>query len=96
MNIDKTNTCKISLKNLNSIQSSDIYFVNVCFRHLHNQTHLRATSWITFTLDPIYLMYGYALQDLTVLPTEFFHRRKTHIPSVINLSTESPTENFCR
>jgi hypothetical protein len=29
-----------------------------------------------------------ALQDLTVLPTEFFRRCKTQIPSVINLPTE--------
>jgi len=29
-----------------------------------------------------------SLQDLTVLSTEFFRRRKTHIPSVINLPTE--------
>ena len=36
------------------------------------------------------------LQDLTVLLTEFFHRRKTHIPSVINLPTESPTEMLHR
>jgi hypothetical protein len=36
------------------------------------------------------------LQDLTVLSTEFFRRRKTHIPSVINLPTESPTEMLCR
>ena len=28
------------------------------------------------------------LQDLTVLPTEFFRRRKIHIPSVINLPIE--------
>jgi len=33
-----------------------------------------------------------SLQDLTVLSTEFFRRRKTHIPSVINLPTESPIE----
>jgi hypothetical protein len=33
-----------------------------------------------------------ALRDLTVLPTEFFRRSKTHILSVINLPTESPTE----
>jgi len=33
-----------------------------------------------------------ALQDLTVLPTEFFRRCKTHIPSVIILLTESKTE----
>jgi hypothetical protein len=32
------------------------------------------------------------LQDLTVLPTEFFRRRKTHIPSVINLPMKSPTK----
>ena len=32
------------------------------------------------------------LQHLTVLPTEFFRRHNTHIPSVINLSTKSPTE----
>jgi chemotaxis methyl-accepting protein methylase len=36
------------------------------------------------------------LQDLTVLSTEFFRRRKTHIPSVINLSMESPTEMLRR
>ena len=36
------------------------------------------------------------LQDLTVLPTEFFHRRKTHILSVINLPTKSPTEMLCQ
>jgi hypothetical protein len=36
------------------------------------------------------------LQDLTVLPTEFFRRRKTHIPSVINLPMESPTEMLRR
>jgi len=36
------------------------------------------------------------LQDLTVLPTEFFRRRKTHIPSVINLPIESPTEMLLR
>jgi hypothetical protein len=36
------------------------------------------------------------LQDLTVLPTEFFRRRKTHIPSVINLPTESQTEMLRR
>jgi hypothetical protein len=29
-----------------------------------------------------------SLQDLTVLPTEFFRRCKTHIPSVINLPME--------
>jgi hypothetical protein len=33
-----------------------------------------------------------SLQDLTVLPTEFFRRCKTHIPSVIILPTESKTE----
>ena len=33
-----------------------------------------------------------ALRDLTVLPTEFFRRSKTHILSIINLPTESPTE----
>jgi hypothetical protein len=37
-----------------------------------------------------------SLQDLTVLPTEFFRRRKTHIPSVINLPTESPTKMLRR
>ena len=37
-----------------------------------------------------------SLQDLTVLPTEFFRRCKTHIPSVINLPTESPTEMLRR
>jgi len=37
-----------------------------------------------------------SLQDLTVLLTEFFRRRKTHIPSVINLPTESPTEMLRR
>jgi hypothetical protein len=37
-----------------------------------------------------------SLQDLTVLPMEFFRRRKTHIPSVINLPTESPTEMLRR
>ena len=37
-----------------------------------------------------------SLQDLTVLPTEFFHRCKTHIPSVINLPTESPTKMLRR
>jgi chemotaxis methyl-accepting protein methylase len=36
------------------------------------------------------------LQDLTVLSTEFFRRRKTHIPSVINLSMKSPTEMLRR
>jgi hypothetical protein len=34
----------------------------------------------------------HSLQDLTVLPTEFFRRRKTHIPSVINLPMDSPTK----
>jgi len=29
-----------------------------------------------------------SLQDLTVLPMKFFRRRKTHIPSVINLPTK--------
>jgi len=41
-------------------------------------------------------MKGYmrwTLQDLTVLPTEFFCQHKTRILSVINLPTESPTEN---
>jgi len=38
----------------------------------------------------------YTLQDLTVLPTEFFRRCKTHIPSVIILPTESKTEMICR
>jgi hypothetical protein len=33
-----------------------------------------------------------SVQDLTVLPIEFFCRRKTHIPSVINLLTKLPTE----
>jgi hypothetical protein len=37
-----------------------------------------------------------SLQDLTVLPTEIFRQRKTHIPSVINLLTESPTEMLRR
>ena len=37
-----------------------------------------------------------SLQDLTVLPTEFFCRCKTHIPSVINLPMESPTEMLRR
>ena len=32
------------------------------------------------------------LQHLTVLATEFFRRRKTHSPSVINLLTKSPTK----
>jgi len=36
------------------------------------------------------------LQDLTVLPTEFFRRCKTHIPSVIILPTESKTEMIRR
>jgi len=36
------------------------------------------------------------LQDLTVLPTEFFRRRKTHIPSVINLPTKSPMKMLRR
>jgi hypothetical protein len=30
-----------------------------------------------------------ALQDLTILPMEFFYRRKTYISSVINLPTKS-------
>jgi len=38
------------------------------------------TILIFFKADP--------LQDLTVLPTEKFHRCKTHIQSVINLPTE--------
>ena len=38
----------------------------------------------------------YTLQDLTVLPTEFFRRCKTHIPSVINLPMKSPAEMFRR
>ena len=33
-----------------------------------------------------------SLQHLTVLPMKFFHRRKTHIPSIINLPTKSPIE----
>ena len=37
-----------------------------------------------------------SLQDLTVLPTEFFRRCKTHIPSVIILPTESKTEMIRR
>ena len=37
-----------------------------------------------------------SLQDLTVLSTKIFRRRKTHIPSVINLPTKSPTEMLCR
>ena len=36
------------------------------------------------------------LKDLTVLPTEFFRRCKTHIPSVIILPTESKTEMIRR
>jgi len=36
------------------------------------------------------------LQDLTVLLTEFFRRRKTHIPSVINLPTKSLTKMLRR
>jgi len=36
------------------------------------------------------------LQDLTVLPTEFFRRCKTHIQSVIILPTESKTEMIRR
>jgi hypothetical protein len=36
------------------------------------------------------------LQDLTVLPTDFFRRCKTHIPSVIILPTESKTEMIRR
>jgi hypothetical protein len=38
----------------------------------------------------------FSLQDLTVLPTEFFRRCKTHIPSVIILPTESKTEMIRR
>jgi hypothetical protein len=38
----------------------------------------------------------HSLQDLTVLPTEFFRRRKTHIPLVINLPMKSPTEMLRR
>jgi hypothetical protein len=36
------------------------------------------------------------LQDLTVLPMEFFCRCKTHIPSVIILLMESKTEMIRR
>jgi hypothetical protein len=38
----------------------------------------------------------HSLQDLTVLLTEFFHRRKTHILSVISLPTKSLTEMLHR
>jgi hypothetical protein len=48
------------------------------------------SSFSFFILFP--LSSSLTLQDLTVLPTEFFRRRKTHIPSVINLPTKSPME----
>jgi hypothetical protein len=35
--------------------------------------------------------YFISVQDLTVLPIEFFCRHKTHIPSIINLLTKLPT-----
>jgi hypothetical protein len=54
------------------------------------------TKFLTTTYNTIVFLINKSLQDLTVLPTEFFRRCKTHIPSVIILPTESQTEMIRR
>jgi hypothetical protein len=44
--------------------------------------------WTICFDDNNILLHLISLQHLTVLPTEFFCQRKTHIPSVINLPTK--------
>ena len=70
-----------------------IYFFYIFF-------YLYATCVSTRPYKVIHYIYLLvllvSLQDLTVLPTKFFRRHKTHIPSVINLPTESPTEMLRR
>jgi hypothetical protein len=54
---------------------------------------------IYFSILFLIILVGWeliSLQDLTILPTEFFRRCKTHIPSVIILPTESKTEMIRR
>jgi hypothetical protein len=60
------------------------------------QTDKLSTPKTNYTLYFIGISIGKSLQDLTVLPTEFFRQRKTHIPLVINLQMESLTEMLRR
>ena len=60
-----------------------------------NSFFFRVIFFPSKTTIPEYLAHE-SLQNLTVLPTEFFRRCKTHIPSVIILPTESKTEMIRR